>query len=139
MREDTCSDVELECTRERQNIDIHLQGKNITCDKILPSTSMAYFFCPRVIILIVPEDIHVQLSQARNFAERSQFHYRLPANVVQRGERALLDAAAAGARAPLPELLAPTAELAAPPELAAAAAAAACSSSFFCFLRSFFL
>ena len=38
---------------------------------------------PYVKVLTVPEDIHVQLSQARNFAERSQFHCRLPANVVE--------------------------------------------------------
>ena len=35
----TCIEVELVYTRERQNIDIHMQRKNTTAVKILPSTS----------------------------------------------------------------------------------------------------
>ena len=56
-----CIEVELVHRRERQNIDIHMQRKNTTVVKILPSTSMACFFCPHVKTLSVPEGIHVQL------------------------------------------------------------------------------
>ena len=56
-----CIEVELVYTRKRQNIDIHMQRKNTTAVKILPSTSMACFFCPHVKILSVPEGIHMQL------------------------------------------------------------------------------
>ena len=53
-------EVELVCTREPQNIDIHLQRKNTTAVKILPSTSMACFVCPHIKVLSVPEDVHVR-------------------------------------------------------------------------------
>ena len=80
----TCIEVELVNTRERQNIDIHVQRKNTTAAKILPpSTSMACFICPLVKIPSVPEDTCATKSQAHNFAERSQFYCWLPANVVQ--------------------------------------------------------
>ena len=50
------------CTRENvKNINIHMQRKNTTAVKILPSTSMACFFCPHVKKLRVPEGKHVQL------------------------------------------------------------------------------
>ena len=52
-----CIEVELVYTRERQNIDIHMQRKNTAAVKILPSTSIACFFCPHVKIpvLSVPD------------------------------------------------------------------------------------
>ena len=58
------SEVELECTRERQDSDIHLQRTNAAVtEKIFPNNSTAVSF-PHVKI---PEEIH---TQARNFARR---------------------------------------------------------------------